>query len=188
MCSAQSLDHAAIRSQPQCRYAAATDVLEAINAAQGQLPKNLPSQPTLRKVNPADSPIFIASVQSDDVPLTTVDDYAENVLSQQLSQISGVSQVVSRRPAKARHSYRCRSCQARFSMGMTMEDVRTTLTSATVNSPKGQPGRTQNNRSPFRITTSLPSPAPYANLILAYRNGAPVRVRDIGTARRGPAE
>src|SRR5271165_5201122 len=73
--------------------AAATDVLEAINAAQGQLPKDLPSQPTLRKVNPADSPIFIAAAQSDDVPMTTVDDYAENILSQQLSQISGVSQV-----------------------------------------------------------------------------------------------
>src|SRR5271154_2712261 len=73
--------------------AAATDVLEAINAAQGQLPKNLPSQPTIRKVNPADAPIFILAVQSDTLPLTTVDDYAENILAQQLSKISGVAQV-----------------------------------------------------------------------------------------------
>jgi HAE1 family hydrophobic/amphiphilic exporter-1 len=74
--------------------AASTDVLEAINAAQGQLPKDLPSQPTIRKINPADSPIMILAVQSDELPLTTVDDYAENILSQRLSQVSGVSQVL----------------------------------------------------------------------------------------------
>ncbi|MBV9117574.1 MAG: efflux RND transporter permease subunit, partial [Acetobacteraceae bacterium] len=61
--------------------AASTDVLEAINAAQGQLPKNMPSQPTIRKLNPADAPIFLLSVQSDTLPLTTVDDYAENILA-----------------------------------------------------------------------------------------------------------
>ena len=62
--------------------AASTDVLAAINAAQGQLPKNLPNQPTIRKVNPADAPIIILAVQSNELPLTTVDDYAENILSQ----------------------------------------------------------------------------------------------------------
>src|ERR1700730_8634726 len=74
--------------------AASTDVLEAINAAQGQLPKDLPSQPIIRKVNPADAPIFILAVQSAELALTTVDDYAENILSQQLSKISGVSEVL----------------------------------------------------------------------------------------------
>jgi multidrug efflux pump subunit AcrB len=153
--------------------AAATDVLEAINAAQGQLPKNLPSQPTLRKVNPADSPIFIASVQSDDVPLTTVDDYAENVLSQQLSQISGVSQVVvggQQKPA--------------IRVDVDAEDVRTTLTNATVNSPKGSLDGAHRSLT-IQDNDQLTEPAPYGDLILAYRNGAPVRVRDIGTARRG---
>src|SRR6202000_2834722 len=73
--------------------AAAQDVQAAINAAGGQLPKTLPSPPTYRKVNPADSPIVIFAVHSDVLPLTTVDDYCENVIAQQLSQIQGVAQV-----------------------------------------------------------------------------------------------
>jgi hydrophobe/amphiphile efflux-1 (HAE1) family protein len=163
---------------------AATDVLEAINAAQGQLPKNLPSQPTLRKVNPADSPIFIASVQSDDVPLTTVDDYAENVLSQQLSQISGVSQVVV--GGQQKPAIRIDVDPGKLaSMGMTMEDVRTTLTNATVNSPKGSIDGAKQSLT-IQDNDQITEPGPYNDLILAYRNGAPVRVRDIGTARRGP--
>ncbi|MEJ1978803.1 MAG: efflux RND transporter permease subunit [Acetobacteraceae bacterium] len=71
--------------------AAAGDITAAINAAGGQLPKNLPTPPTYRKVNPADSPILILSVQSDTLPLIEVDDYADNILSQQISQITGVS-------------------------------------------------------------------------------------------------
>src|SRR6185503_15340301 len=74
--------------------AAAQDIQAAINAAGGQLPKNLPKPPTYRKVNPADPPILIFSVHSDVEPLTTVDDYAENILVQQISQISGVAQIV----------------------------------------------------------------------------------------------
>src|SRR4029079_16566063 len=71
----------------------AQDVQTAISAASGQLPHNLPSAPTYRKVNPADSPVLIYSVQSDTLPPTQVDDYAENVVVQQLSQIDGVGQV-----------------------------------------------------------------------------------------------
>ncbi len=71
--------------------AAAGDVQAAINAAGGQLPKNLPNPPTYRKVNPADSPILILSVQSDTLPLIEVDDWADNILSQQISQIAGVA-------------------------------------------------------------------------------------------------
>jgi hydrophobe/amphiphile efflux-1 (HAE1) family protein len=164
--------------------AAATDVLEAINAAQGQLPKNLPSQPTLRKVNPADSPIFILAAQSDDVPLTTVDDYSENVLSQQLSQISGVSQVSI--GGQQKPAIRITVDPARLAaMGMTLEDVRNTLTNATVNAPKGSldgPRQSLTVMANDQITT----PSPYNNLIIAYRNGAPVRVRDIGHAELGP--
>ena len=164
--------------------AAATDVLEAINAAQGQLPKNLPSQPTLRKVNPADSPIFIASVQSDEVPLTTVDDYAENVLSQQLSQITGVSQVSV--GGQQKPAIRIDVDPAKLaSMGMTMEDVRGVLATATVNSPKGSIDG-QRQSLTIQDNDQLTEPGPYADLVLAYRNGAAVRVRDIGTARRGP--
>jgi hydrophobe/amphiphile efflux-1 (HAE1) family protein len=163
---------------------AATDVLEAINAAQGQLPKNLPSQPTFRKVNPADSPIFLISVWSDDMPLTKVDDYAENVLSQQLSQISGVSQVVV--AGQQKPAIRVQIDPARIAaMGMTLEDVRTVLTNITVNSPKGS---IDGPRQSFTILDNdqLTEPDPYNNVIVAYRNGAAVRVRDIGQAVRGP--
>ncbi|MCP1572336.1 multidrug efflux pump subunit AcrB [Herbaspirillum rubrisubalbicans] len=73
--------------------AAALDVQAAINASTGQLPSNLPSPPTFRKINPADSPIMIMSVQSDALPLTVVNDYADNILAQQISQISGVGLV-----------------------------------------------------------------------------------------------
>ena len=73
--------------------AAAQDVQAAITAAARQLPTNLPSPPTYRKVNPADSPILVMGVHSDSLPLTTVDDYADTILAQQISQISGVAQV-----------------------------------------------------------------------------------------------
>jgi hydrophobe/amphiphile efflux-1 (HAE1) family protein len=164
--------------------AAATDVLEAINAAQGQLPKNLPSQPTFRKVNPADSPIFLLSVWSDDLPLTTVDDYAENVLSQQLSQVTGVSQVLV--GGQQKPAIRVQIDPARIAaMGMTLEDVRTVLSNGTVNSPKGS---IDGPRQSFTVLDNdqLTDPAPYNKLIVAYRNGAPVRVGDIGIAVRGP--
>jgi hydrophobe/amphiphile efflux-1 (HAE1) family protein len=164
--------------------AAATDVLEAINAAQGQLPKTLPSQPTFRKVNPADSPIFLLSVWSDDVPLTTVDNYAENVLSQQLSQISGVSQVVI--GGQQKPAIRVQIDPAKLAaMGMTLEDVRTVLSDITVNSPKGS---IDGPRQSFTILDNdqLTEPGPYDNSVVAYRNGAAVRIRDIGHAVRGP--
>ncbi len=164
--------------------AAATDVLEAINGAQGQLPKNLPSQPTFRKVNPADSPIFLMSVWSNDLPLTTVDDYAENVLSQQLSQVTGVSQVIV--GGQQKPAIRVQIDPARIAaMGLTMEDVRTVLTNATVNSPKGS---IDGSRQSFTVQANdqLTEPADYGKLIVAYRNGAPVRIRDIGQAIRGP--
>jgi multidrug efflux pump subunit AcrB len=164
--------------------AAATDILEAINSAQGQLPKNLPSQPTFRKVNPADSPIFLLSVWSDDVPLTTVDNYAETILSQQLSQISGISQVLV--GGQQKPAIRVQIDPARLAaMGMTLEDVRSVLTNLTVNSPKGS---IDGPRQSFTILDNdqLTEPEPYDNAIIAYRNGAPVRVRDIGTAIRGP--
>src|SRR6202044_2567544 len=73
--------------------AAAQDVQTGIDAAGGQLPKNLPTPPTYRKVNPADSPILILAAHTDVLPVTTVDDYAENILAQQISQIPGIGQV-----------------------------------------------------------------------------------------------
>ena len=116
--------------------AAAQDVQTAINAASGQLPSNLPSQPTYRKVNPSDSPILILAVTSDTTPLTQVDDYAENILSQSISQISGVSQVSvlgQQKPA-----VRVQLDPAKVAaLGLPLEDVRNVLVQATTDSPKG---------------------------------------------------
>ena len=164
--------------------AAAGDILAAINAAAGQLPKTLPSPPTYRKVNPADSPILILSVQSDTLPLIEVDDYADNILSQQISQISGVSQVSI--GGEQKRSVRIQVDPARLAaMGMTLEDVRSTLVNATVNNAKGS---MDGARQSFAIydNDQLTKASQYDDVILAYRNGAPVRVRDIGKAVDGP--
>ncbi len=164
--------------------AAAGDIQAAINAAGGQLPKNLPSPPTYRKVNPADSPILILAVQSDTLPLIEVDDWADNILSQQISQISGVSQVSI--GGEQKRAVRVQVDPARLAaMGMTLEDVRSTLTNVTVNSAKGS---VDGPRQAFAIydNDQLTKASQYENVILAYRNGAPVRVKDIGVAVDGP--
>jgi hydrophobe/amphiphile efflux-1 (HAE1) family protein len=164
--------------------AAAGDVQAAINAASGQLPKALPSNPTYRKVNPSDSPIMILSVQSDEVPLIVADDYADVVLSQQLSQISGVSQVLI--GGEQKRAVRVQVDPAKLAaMGMTMEDVRTVLTNATVDSPKGTINTTRQSFAVYD-NDQLTKAAEYQDVIVAWRNGAPVRIKDIGTAVDGP--
>jgi hydrophobe/amphiphile efflux-1 (HAE1) family protein len=164
--------------------AAAQDVQSAINAAGGQLPSQLPSPPTYRKVNPADAPIIILSVRSDVLPLTTVTDYANNVVAQQLSQISGVSQanvVGQQKPA-----IRVQVDPARLAaMGLGMDDVQGVIARATINSPKGSLDGKHQSLAIY-ANDQLTSAAPYNDLIIAYRNGAPVRIRDIGRAIDGP--
>src|SRR5579862_2238097 len=164
--------------------AAAQDVQTAINAASGQLPTDLPSQPTYRKVNPADSPILIVAVTSDAMPLTEVDDYAENILSQNISQIAGVSQVGIFGQQKP--SVRVQIDPAKVAaLGMSLEDVRNVLTEATTDSPKGT---IDGAARTFAIydNDQLLQAAPWNNVVIAYKNGAPVRVRDIGRAVDGP--
>jgi hydrophobe/amphiphile efflux-1 (HAE1) family protein len=164
--------------------AAATDVLGAINAASGQLPKTLPSAPTYRKVNPADSPVLLMAVYSPSMPLTQVDDAAETLLAQQMSQISGVSQVSvfgQQKPA-----VRVQIDPAKIaSMGLSLEDIRATLATVTVDQPKGSfDGANQS----FTIYNNdqLTMAKDYQDVILAYANGAPVRIRDVGQAIDGP--
>ena len=164
--------------------AAQTDVLAAINAAQGQLPKNLPNQPTTRKINPADAPIFVLAVQSDALPLTAVDDYAENVLAQHLSKISGVSQVLV--GGQQKPAIRVQIDPAKLAaMGLTLEDVRSALTNATVNSPKGS---IDGPDSSYTVLDNdqLIHAAPYNDIVIAWHNGAPVHIGDVGQAIRGP--
>jgi hydrophobe/amphiphile efflux-1 (HAE1) family protein len=164
--------------------AAAQDVQAAINAASGFLPKNLPIPPTYKKVNPADSPVLIFSVQSKSLPLTVVDDYANNILAQQISQISGVAQVFIFGEQKP--SVRVQVDPAKLAaMGLALEDVRAVLGSTTVDQPKG------NFDGPHQAFTlydndQLLSAAQYQDVVLAYRNGSPVRIRDVGQAVDGP--
>ncbi|HEY2419654.1 MAG TPA: efflux RND transporter permease subunit, partial [Steroidobacteraceae bacterium] len=115
---------------------AALDVQSAINAAGGQLPKNLPSPPSYKKVNPADSPILILAVHSDVLPLTQVDEYAEDVIAQQLSQISGVAQVTI--GGQQKPSVRIQVDPVKIaSLGLQLEDVAAVINNATVDAPKG---------------------------------------------------
>jgi hydrophobe/amphiphile efflux-1 (HAE1) family protein len=163
---------------------AETLVLEAINAAEGSLPAAMPSPPTFRAINPADSPIMILAMQSDQAPITDVDSYAENVVEQQISQLPGVGQVLV--GGQQTPAIRVQVDPARLAeMGLTLEDVRSVLTSATVDDPKGSvdgPDRSFTIYANDQLTRA----APYNNVIIGYRSGAPIRIRDIGRAVAGP--
>jgi HAE1 family hydrophobic/amphiphilic exporter-1/multidrug efflux pump len=163
---------------------AAQDVLAAINAASAQLPKNLPSNPTYRKINPSDAPIFVLSVSSDALPITEVDNYADVILAQQISQISGIAQVFI--GGEQKPAVRVQIDPARLAaLGMGLEEVRTVLVNATVNSPKGAFAGPHQSFTIYDNDQLLKA-AQYEDLIIAYRNGSPVRVRDVGTAIDGP--
>ncbi|MBX3739405.1 MAG: efflux RND transporter permease subunit [Akkermansiaceae bacterium] len=165
---------------------AAQEVQSAINAAAGQLPTNLPSPPNYRKVNPADSPILILGLTSEVLPLTEVSDYGNNVIAQQLSQVPGVAQVDimgERKPA-----VRVQVDPGKLaSLGLSLEDVRGVIASSTVNSPKGSINGPKQALSIYANDQILKA-EPYNDLILAYRNGAPIRVRDVGQAVDGPEQ
>jgi hydrophobic/amphiphilic exporter-1 (mainly G- bacteria), HAE1 family len=165
---------------------AANDVLAAINAAGGQLPKNLPSPPTYRKVNPADSPILLLSAVSDTLPLTEVSDAVDAQLAQQISQISGVAQVTI--GGQQKPAVRVQIDPAKLVVkGLSLEDVRNVISITTVDSPKGNiDGGTRS----FTIYANdqLPESKDWNDVIVAYRNGGPLRIRDIGEAVTGPED
>ena len=160
--------------------AAALDIQAKMTAATGQLPRNLPQPPTFWKVNPSDSPILILSVQSDELPIIETDDWADNVLAQQISTMSGVSQVFI--GGERKRAVRVQVDPARLAaMGLTLEDARLSLLSATVNAPKGTIDGALRSFTVY-ANDQLTQASDYNNLVIAYRNGAPVRIRDIGTA------
>ena len=148
------------------------------------MPTDLPSPPTYRKVNPADSPILVMGVHSDSLPLTAVDDYADTILAQQISQISGVAQVSI--GGEQKPSVRVQIDPAKLATkGLTLEDIRGVLASATTNAAKGTlNGATRS----FTIAANdqLAKASDYDDVIIAYRNGAAVRVKDVGHAVEGP--
>src|SRR5690349_13804257 len=157
-----------------------SDTLSAINAASPFLPPGIPYPPTIRKVNPADTPILVLGLTSDSLPLTTVDAYGENILLQKISQIPGVGLVGIGGQQKPAVRVQL-DPQALAARGINLEDVRTALGEANVDLPKG----TLNSpRQTFTLNTNdqLFKPDQYADLVIAYRNGSPVRIRDIGRA------
>ncbi len=165
---------------------AANDVLAAINAAGGQLPKNLPSPPTYRKVNPADSPILLLSATSDTLPLTTVSDSVDAQLAQQISQISGVAQVSI--GGQQKPSVRIQVDPAKLvAKGLSLEDVRQQIAITTVDSPKGSVDG-DNRAFTIYANDQLLEAKDWNDVIIAYRNGGPLRIRDIGKAVTGPED
>jgi hydrophobic/amphiphilic exporter-1 (mainly G- bacteria), HAE1 family len=163
--------------------AAAQDVQSAVDAAAGYLPKNLPTPPAYRKVNPADSAILILAVHSDVLPITEVDDYAETVIAQQLSQLPGIAQV--NVGGQQKPAVRIQVDPVKLAaLGLQLEDVANLITTATVDTPQGAiTGARQN----FAIydNDQLLKAAPWNDVIVAYKNGAPIRIRDIGRAIDG---
>ncbi|HEU0147491.1 MAG TPA: efflux RND transporter permease subunit, partial [Bradyrhizobium sp.] len=165
---------------------AANDVQGAINAASGQLPKTLPSPPTYRKVNPADSPILLLSATSETLPLTTVSDSVDAQLAQQISQITGVAQVII--GGQQKPSVRVQIDPAKLvAKGLSLEDVRSQIAITTVDSPKGNidgPRRAYTVYANDQLTESKD----WNDVIVAYRNGGPLRIKDIGQAVTGPED
>ncbi len=165
---------------------AALDVQSAINAASRQLPSNLSSPPTFRKVNPADFSILILSVQSDVLPVTEVNDFADNILAQQLSRVEGVGQVNIFGQQKPAIRIQV-DPQKIAALGLDLESIRGVIATTTVNQPKGT---IDGSRQSYTIYTNdqILDAAPWNDVIVAWRNGAPVRVRDIGPALPGPED
>ena len=159
------------------------EVQAAINAAGNLLPSDLPAPPTYAKVNPADAPILTLALRSETLSLPQVEDLADTRLAQKIAQLPGVGLVSisgGQRPAVR--------IQADFrklaAYGLNMDDLRTTLANANVNTPKG------NFDGPMRASTinandQLKNSAEYGNLIIAYKNGAAVRLRDVAEAVDG---
>ncbi len=157
---------------------AAGDVQTAIQAAARQLPSNLPSPPTLRKVNPSDSPIIYLAMQSPTMPLYQLDKYAENLLARQLSTLAGVAQV----NVYGSQIYAARVQVDPFALaarGIGINQVASAIQSANVNQATGQlNGPTQ--ATLIHTNGQLEDAAAYNRQIIAYQNGAPVRIQDVG--------
>ena len=165
---------------------AANDIQAAINAASGQLPKNLPTPPTYRKVNPADSPILLLSATSDTLPLTSVSDGTDAQLAQQISQISGVAQVFI--GGQQKPAIRVQVDPAKLvAKGLSLEDIRNQIAITTTDSPKGNIDGV-NRAYTIYANDQLLDPDAWNDVIIAYRNGGPLRIRDIGKAVSGPED
>lgn len=186
MTSTSSFGHTSITLQFELDRnidAAAQDVQAAINTAGGVLPRSMPSPPTFSKVNPADPPILTLVVASETLPLGQVNDLADTVLVQKLSQISGVGLVTIQGNQKPAIRVRMNP-SALASLGLSLEDVRAAISSANLNAPKGS---FDGKRQTYAISTNdqITDPEGFRSLIIAYKNGSPVRIADVGQVVEG---
>ena len=159
--------------------AAAQDVQSAIATAQRKLPPNMPTPPSFRKVNPADSPIFFIALTSPTLPLPVINDYAETQLAQRLSTVSGVAQVLVFGSQKYAIRIQANPDQL-AARGMGIDELRQAISQANVNQPLGQ---FDGSQQAFAIKDNgqLTTAAAYRPLIVAWRNGAPVRLEEVAT-------
>ncbi|MBV8967454.1 MAG: efflux RND transporter permease subunit, partial [Verrucomicrobia bacterium] len=155
------------------------EVQAAINAAGNLVPADLPAPPVYAKVNPADAPILTLGVTSKTLPLTELEDLADTRLAQKISQLSGVGLVTvggGHRPAVRVQV----NLQALAAYGLNIDDVRTTINNLTVNTPKGSfDGPTRSYT--IDANDQLQNPTAYDEAIIAYKNGRPVRLKDVAT-------
>ena len=162
---------------------AAQDVQAAVQAAAGQLPSNLPAPPNIRKVNPAENAVLAFAMYSDTLPLVQVSDYADSIIGQQISRMDGVGQVNIggiQKPA-VRIQIDPRRVAA---LGLQLDAIRTAIGTNTVNSPKGSLIGPRESMTVYANDQVLDA-ASWNDLIVAYKNGAPVRLRDVGRAVAG---
>jgi len=162
---------------------AAQDVQSAINAAGGQLPKNLPNPPTYEKVNPADALLMSIAITSDDLPISKVDEYVESYIAPRISRITGVGLVDYHGQQKPAIRVQINPAVA-SAMGVSLEDVRGAIGTATVNAPKGTLDGAKQSMT-LDTTDQVFDAETFNSVIVAYRNGAPVRIRDLGKAVEG---
>jgi multidrug efflux pump len=160
--------------------AAAQDVQSALSSAAGLLPPSLQIPPTYSKVNPADAPIMLVALTSESLPLSKVQEFASTVLSPKLSQIDGIGLVSVQGGQKRAVRVQIRPA-ALAALGLSLEDVRAAILQTNVNTPKGSIEGGRQSRT-INANDQLLTADTYEDAILAYRNGGPIRVRDVGTA------
>ncbi len=159
---------------------AALDVQSALTAAARKLPVEMTTPPSFQKVNPADFPILFMVLSSSTQPLSVVDEYAETVMAQRISQLSGVAQV----NVFGAQKYAVRiqaNPEALASKGIGLDDLMNAVAAANSNTPVGQLSGPSQSFT-LQATSQLGSAKPYENLIVAYRNGAPVRLGEVAKA------
>ena len=162
---------------------AAQEVQAAINTASARLPQDMPSPPTWRKVNPADSPVLILTLSSDQMPANELSDYAETLLARQVSQIDGVGLV--NITGQQRPAIRVQAQPEKLAaIGLTLADLRLAIQQTSLNLAKGALYG-DNSVSTLATNDQLFHPEQYAQLIVSYRDGAPVQLQDVAKVISG---